>query len=96
MNYYSNYGYSSPEEVTKGEIIVCIIAFIIWTTIGIMISNQITYHTIDSNQRYYKALKFDQDREAFEYAMKTSSGEALVYGDFKTEVPIFIPEITEK
>lgn len=95
MGYY-NYRYSSGEKVTKGEIIVCIIAFIIWTTVGIMISNQITYHTIDSNQRYYKALKFDQNREAFEYAMKTSSGEALVYGDFKTEVPISLPEMTDK
>lgn len=90
------YSYSWKDEITKGEVIVCVIAFIIWTAIGIMISNSITYHTIDKNQMYYKALKFDQDREAFEYAMRTSSGDALVYGNFETKIPISLPEMTGK
>lgn len=89
------YNNSFLSEISRGEAIICVISLIIWTTIGIMISNSITYHTIDSNQKYYKALKFDQDHDAFEYAMRTSSGDALVYGDFKTEVPITLPEMTE-
>lgn len=67
-------------NITKGEIIITCIAFIVWTTICIFINTAISNAVNDSNELYYKAVQISEDNELFEYATRTNAGNALVYG----------------
>lgn len=78
MNYRSSERF---RNVTRGEIIITCIAFVIWTTICIFINMSITNATTKSNEIYYKAIQINNDQKLFEYAMKTNAGNALVYGE---------------
>lgn len=78
MNYRSSERF---HNVTRGEIIITCIAFVIWTTICIFINMSITNATTKSNEIYYKAIQINNDQKLFEYAMKTNAGNALVYGE---------------
>ena len=66
--------------ITKGEILVVCIAFVVWTTLCVFINLAILNYTMKTNEVYYKAIQIDGDNELFEYAMRTNAGNALVYG----------------
>ena len=67
-------------NITRGEIIITCIAFVVWTTICIFINMSISNAVAKNNEVYYKAIQIDNDENLFEYAMKTNAGNALVYG----------------
>lgn len=85
--------YENPEKVTKGEIIVIIIAFIAWTLLCVVFNNIITNRTLKSNEKYYKAIQIDGDERMFEYAMRTDAGKALVHGNISAVDTVKIPEL---
>ncbi|MBO5828752.1 MAG: hypothetical protein J6R59_09945 [Paludibacteraceae bacterium] len=45
-------------------------------------------------QKYNTALQIENDKEAFEYGMKTNIGNAFVYGDLKAVDTVTYPEIS--
>lgn len=74
-------------EITKREIIasVTIIAFML--LVGVFISDKINDYVEDSNAKYNKALKIE-DEELFKYGMETNIGNAFVYGELKAKDPV--------
>lgn len=66
-------------------------AFLI-NAIGFGISGAISDHIQSNNEKYTTAVQIE-DKEQFEYAMKTNFGNALVYGDFKAVDPVTYPEL---
>jgi hypothetical protein len=74
--------YVGDHEVKGREIItaVSIAAFLI--IVGIMISGNIREYQLDQQEKYNKALK-TEDAEIFQYGMRTSVGNAFVYGELE-------------
>lgn len=69
-------------EITKREIIASVAIIAVMLTIGFIISGKITEHQIEQNAEYQKAVHIE-DKELFEYSMRTNVGNAFVYGDIK-------------
>lgn len=66
--------------ITKREILVCISITIILIAIGLFINNGITNAINEKNEKYYKALKIENNDDMFNYAMDTNVGYAFVQG----------------
>lgn len=79
-------------EITKREIIASIAIIAVMLTIGFIISGKITEHQIEKNAEYQKAVHIE-DKELFEYGMRTNVGNAFVYGDIKPVDTVTYEEI---
>ena len=79
-------------KLTKREIIASISIVAILLIFGCIISGKISESIMDKNVMYNKALKIDS-QEIFEYGMKTSVGNAFVYGDLEILDSVTYPEI---
>lgn len=79
-------------EITKREIIASIAIIAVMFTIGFIISGKITEHQIEKNAEYQKAIHIE-DRDLFEYGMRTSVGNAFVYGDMRAVDTVTYEEI---
>lgn len=79
-------------EITKREIIASITIIAVMMTIGFIISGKITEHQIEENAEYQKAVHIE-DKELFEYSMRTNVGNAFVYGDIKPVDTVTYEEI---
>lgn len=79
-------------EITKREILVCIVIIALLLTVGFLISGQISNHFLDKNEIYNRAVKLD-DSELFRYGMRTDVGHAFVYGELTAVDPVTYPEI---
>ena len=79
-------------EITKREIIVSVAIVAIMLTVGIFISSSINSSHLDKVQEYNTALPVDT-KELFEYGMKTSVGNAFVYGELTVVDPVSYEEI---
>lgn len=79
-------------EITKREIIASIAIIAVMLTIGFIISGKITEHQIEQNAEYQKAVHIE-DKELFEYSMRTNVGNAFVYGDIKPVDTVTYEEI---
>lgn len=75
-------------EVTKREIIVAISIFLVMISIGIIIKNNIEDIINAKNERYYKALKIDNNEDMFKYAMQTNVGDILAQGNVQAIDPV--------
>lgn len=80
-------------QTTKREILFSIAIVCVMLVIGIIISNNISNSMMDKYQEYNTALQIDNDRELFEYGMRTNIGNAFVYGELKAIDPVTYPEI---
>lgn len=80
-------------EVTKREILVSIIIFFILISLGLIIHNFIIEKYILSIEKYNKALKIDNDKELFNYAIDTEVGNILVYGTFESADKVSLEEL---
>lgn len=80
-------------QITKREILFSIAIVCVMLIIGIIISNNISNSMMDKYQQYNTALQIDNDRELFEYGMRTNIGNAFVYGELKAVDPVTYPEI---
>ena len=79
-------------EITKREIIASISIIAIMLIFGVIISGKISEKIMDSNEIYNKAIKVENE-ELFGYGMRTSIGNAFVYGDLEVLDPVTYPEI---
>ena len=79
-------------EITKREIIASVAIIAVMLTIGFIISGKITEHQIEENAEYQKAVHIE-DKELFEYSMRTNVGNAFVYGDIKPVDTVTYEEI---
>lgn len=66
--------------ITKREILVCIAITFILIGLGFTVSSAIKNGIAEENEKYYKALKIDNDEEQFKYSIKTNIGYSLVQG----------------
>lgn len=80
-------------EVTKREFLFSIIIFLIIIAIGIYSVGIIKGKIEEKNERYYKALKINNNTNDFNYAQKTNAGDALIYGNIKAVDTVSIPEV---
>ena len=67
-------------EITKREILASITIIGVMVILGILINNKINEAAEEKSYTYNNALKINEDTELFQYGMKTSVGNALVYG----------------
>lgn len=70
-------------NVTKREIIFSIAIVCVMLLIGFLISGKISDSLMNKYQEYNTALKVDSDADLFQYGMRTSVGNAFVYGELK-------------
>ncbi len=84
--------HSGNFEITKQEILASVSIITILLLIGILISEKITEHQMDLNEKYNKAVKIET-QELFEYGMRTNVGNAFVYGELAAVDTVSFPEI---
>ena len=80
-------------EITLREVLVSIIIVLLMAAAGFMISEKISSKLDERNEEYEQAVKIENDRELFEYGMRTNVGNAFVSGTLKTLDPVSLPEI---
>lgn len=83
-------------EIKKREIIASVVIVALMLIIGFTISEKIRQSLLEDYQVYDTAAQIDDDKELFEYGMKTNVGYAFVYGELKTLDPVSYPEVSGK
>lgn len=81
-------------EITKREILFSIAIICIMLVSGVIISGNISESVMEKNQEYNTALQINNDKELFEYGMRTDVGNAFVYGDLKAIDTVSYDEIS--
>lgn len=80
-------------KITKREVLFSSIIVMVLVVIGIFISNNINNALLDNFQEYDTALQINNNKELFEYGMRTSVGNAFVYGELKVVDTVSYPEV---
>lgn len=80
-------------KVTKREVLFSIIIICIMLIIGIVIAGNINDAVMEKQQEYITALQINNDKELFEYGMRTNVGNAFVYGELKAVDTVTFDEI---
>jgi len=80
-------------KVTKRETLVAIAITLALIGLGIIISEAIKNNVNESNEKYYKALKINNDEEMFKYAIKTNVGYTIASGTIRAINGISIDEL---
>ncbi len=83
-------------EITFREILVSIAITLILIGLGFFISGSIENGINESNEKYFKALKIDNNEEMFKYALKTNVGYVIVQGKVKAVEGVSIEDIEGK
>lgn len=78
---------------TKREVMFSIVIVAIMLSIGFVIHGQISDILMIQYQEYNTALQINNDKDLFEYGMRTNIGNAFVYGELKAVDPVTYPEI---
>lgn len=79
--------------ITKREIIASIIIVAILLIIGILLSTKISSNLDKKNEKYRTAIEIDDNKDLFEYGMRTDVGNAFVYGSLKVVDPVSSSDI---
>lgn len=80
-------------SITKREILISIAIICIMIVFGVMIHGSIEDSLMLKHQEYNLALQIDNNKDMFEYGMKTNVGNAFVYGTVKCLDPVTFEEI---
>ena len=80
-------------EITKREVLVSICILFLMVTMGFGLSEKIVDSVDASNEKYFKALKIDNDKDMFNYAYNTNIGNMFAYGTVYVLDPVSIPDI---
>lgn len=80
-------------SITKREILISIAIICIMIIFGVMIHGSIEDSLMLKHQEYNLALQIDNDKDMFEYGMKTNVGNAFIYGTVKCLDPVTFEEI---
>ena len=70
-------------KVTKREVMVTIAITLILIGLGFIISSSIRNSIYESNEKYHKSLKINNDVDMFQHALKTNIGYVMIYGTVK-------------
>lgn len=79
--------------ITKREVIASIIIVAILLIIGILLSTKISSSLDKKNEEYKTAIEIDDNKDLFEYGMRTDVGNAFVYGSLKVVDPVSFSDI---
>lgn len=82
--------------ITIRELLVSIAIILVLTGLGFLISSSIENGINEKNERYYKALKINNDEKIFKYAIKTNIGYTLAQGKVQAIEGISIEDINGK
>lgn len=82
-------------EIKKREVIASVVIIAFMLVVGFIIDGQIRQRLLEKYQEYDTAIQTD-DKEQFEYGMRTNIGNAFVYGELKTIDPVSFPELKEQ
>lgn len=80
-------------KITEREVLVSIIIISIMLLIGLMIHGNINEGLMLEYQEYNTALQINNDKDMFEYGMRTNIGNAFVYGNLKAVDTVTFDEI---
>lgn len=80
-------------QITRREVLFSVIIVVVLLVIGFLIANGINVSLLDKYQEYDTALQIDNDKELFEYGMRTDVGNAFIYGTVQAVDPVTYPEI---
>lgn len=80
-------------EIKKREVIASVVIISLMLVIGFAISEKIRQSLLENYQIYDTAVRID-DKELFEYGMKTNVGYAFAYGELKTLDPVSNSEVS--
>ena len=79
--------------ITRREVLVCIGVTLILLGIGFMVVTEIQNSINEKNEKYFKALKINNDIEQFQYAIKTNLGQVMAYGQVEAVDGVKIKDI---
>lgn len=79
--------------ITKREVLVSIVIVCVMILLGIVISSGINDTVMERQQEFNTALQIDNDKDLFEYGMRTNVGNAFVYGELKAVDTVTFDEI---
>lgn len=79
-------------EITKREALASVSIVAIMLLIGVLIGGVISDYQMDANEKYNTAVKIET-QDLFEYGMRTSIGNAFVYGELLAIDTVTYPEI---
>jgi hypothetical protein len=80
-------------KVTKREVLFSIVIICVMLIIGIVIAGNINDAVMEKQQEYITALQINNDKDLFEYGMRTNIGNAFVYGELKAVDTVTFDEI---
>ena len=80
-------------EITARELLFSVIIVIFMLTVGFFIGEKILSVADEKNQEYEQAAKIEDNKDLFEYGMRTDIGNAFVSGTLKAVDPVSLPEI---
>lgn len=80
-------------NVTKREVLFSIVIICAMLIIGIIIAGNINDAVMEKQQEYITALQINNDKDLFEYGMRTNVGNAFVYGELKAVDTVTFDEI---
>jgi hypothetical protein len=81
-------------KIKFNEILVSIVIFSLLITLGLNISDAINSSLLNKYQEYNTAVKISDNKELFEYALRTNVGNAFIHGDLIAADPIVIDDIS--
>lgn len=80
--------------ITKREILFSVAIVCLMLIFGFLIADNINTALLHDQQEYNTALQIENDKELFEYGMRTNIGNTFVYGDLKALDPVSHDEIS--
>jgi hypothetical protein len=83
----------SDFKITKREIQFSIIIICVMICIGFFIGNFISNKVMENDELYYSSTKINNDKNQFDYGMKTSINNTMIYGNFNTDQAVTLPEL---
>ena len=79
--------------ITKREFIASVAIVAILLIIGILLSTKISSNLDKKNEKYRTAIEIDDNKDLFEYGMRTDVGNAFIYSSLKVVDPVSISDI---
>lgn len=82
--------------ITKREVLVTIAITLILIGLGFLINSGIQNSIYEKNEKYYKALKIENNQEQFKYSINTNIGYTLAQGKVQAVNGVEIQDIEGK
>lgn len=80
-------------NITKREVLFSIAIIALMLLFGFIIHGNISDNLMEKYQKYNTALRIEDDKDLFEYGMRTNIGNTFVHGELKAIDTVTYPEI---